>query len=79
MSTVLRRGWLAPCHMQRLVGYLMNHFCIRRASLAVLRDVYTFIGDGKGGPNKLPDAVLDELRVCQGLLPTFMLILAAPR
>ena len=46
ITEILSKKVLAPSHMRKLVGHLVDHFATRRELLSGLGSVYEFIGDG---------------------------------
>ena len=55
-------------HMQKLCGHLVNHMGIARCSLAVLDKVYVFMDFNDDKIRRFPKALVDELKIIQGLL-----------
>lgn len=75
---LVRRRHAAPSQLRRVAGHLVNHLCLQRCSLSVLKEIYVFVGDGTGESRELPGALLEELKVAQGLLPVLGAHLGRP-
>lgn len=64
--------------MRRVVGRLVDHLSVRRETLSTLQEVSRFICDGAGPQRALPAALVQELRVIQGVLPMCVQALGRP-
>ena len=67
----------SPAQMRCVVGHLTHHFLLSRPALAVLGEVYMFMG-AEEEYFWLPGKVLAELKVAEGLLPLCAASLARP-